>query len=175
MNFCQAIQASESIFSGLGRGNLSQYSIPGLQTEKDRVQGGGQAGSLVTQRYWLVTVDLGPGCCLPCAQACGGRGMVAGSTSGKATGRQALVECKEELLIVRALWNWNRLPQEIITMIANVYWAFVMCFGSFHPLFCRTQVLFLSQLTVKETPWVHTPVSNKAGFLLISVLYGSCW
>lgn len=174
LNFSQAIQARESIFSGLGRGNPCQYSILGLQTEKDSVQGGGQAGYLVPQRCWLTTADLGPGCYLPCAQGCRGRGVVAGSTLGKATGKQALVECKEELLIVRALWNWNRLPQEIITMIANVYWAFVMCFGSFHPLFCGTQVLFLSQLTVKETAWIHTPVSNKAGFLLTSVRYGSC-
>lgn len=76
--------------------NPSQYLILGLQTE-DRVQEGGQAGYLVTQCRWLKTADLGPGSCLSCAQGCGGRGVVARSTSGKATGRQALVECREEL------------------------------------------------------------------------------
>lgn len=75
----------------------AEYLILGLQTEKDRLQEGEQAGYLVSQCWWLKTAALGPGFHVLCAQGCGGRGVVPRSTSGKGTGRQASAEWEEEL------------------------------------------------------------------------------
>lgn len=95
-----AVWAREFFPQGSGL-DPSQYLIPGLQTEKDGVQEAKWAGNLGIHR-WPRAVSLkrqqtgGLVAASHVPRAGSGGGVAARSSSGEATGRQALVECKEE-------------------------------------------------------------------------------